>query len=186
MSRQLFLNFKIQDETSNVTRSVKIEAISEQLGIFVNTQNCVGWPCIFKVSFRVGFHQDNARLHNVARTAKTICQLSREKFPNPSYCPNLDSYDFYFFGPFKEFLWGTKFSRNKDVKSTVTINSVQRFLWWRNTKVFLRYKCVLKNGDYKANIIFLVKWESLYCEIHIINWMSFVQLELFGVLSFKG
>ncbi len=55
------------------------------------------------------------------RTVETICYIGSEQLPHPPYSPDLIAhFDFYLFGPLKEFLRGTKFSNDDEIKSTVS------------------------------------------------------------------
>ena len=65
-------------------------------------------------------HHDNARPHTAAQTVQTINHLGWELLPHLSYSPNLAPSDFHMFGPLKEFMRGTKFESDDEVKSVVS------------------------------------------------------------------
>ena len=109
----------------------------------------------------VNFQQKNVRLHIAARTVKTICQFDWEQLPHPTRCPDLPTPDSHLFGPLKEFLRGTKFSSDDQVKNTVNnwlkTQSKDSYSEGIQKLVSLWEKCVLKSGDCikKQNNFFL-------------------------------
>ena len=105
-------------------RRVTVEDISEELEISVGTKyKIVQRNLAFsKVSF-IGFSKCpslSTRPHRAAKTVETISQFGREQLPHPPHRPNLSCSDFHLFGPSKEFLCETKFSRDDEMKRIIS------------------------------------------------------------------
>ena len=64
-------------------------------------------------------HHDNTRPHTAAQTVQAINNLGWELLPHPPYGPDLALLDFHLFGPLEEFMSGTKFESDNEVKSVV-------------------------------------------------------------------
>ena len=81
------------------------------------------------------------------------------------------NFSFHLFSPLKEFLCGTKFSSDEELKSTVnkwlkTQSEDFYFFWWEK---------VLKNGDcieIQSKKDSCKKCELLYWKIHLIHWIT--------------
>lgn len=98
------------------------------------------------------FLQDNAWPHTAQCTFQTIQELGWEILPHPSYSPDLAPSDFHLFGSLKEFLGGTHFNTDDEMKNDV--------LQWfrRNNKSFYAEafqalvkcwdKCIIVAGGY--------------------------------------
>ena len=65
-------------------------------------------------------HRDNARPHPTVQTVQTINNLGWKLLPHPPWSPDLAPSDFHLFGALKEFMRGTKFESDNEVKSVVS------------------------------------------------------------------
>ncbi|KAJ4428268.1 E3 ubiquitin-protein ligase mib1, partial [Periplaneta americana] len=62
---------------------------------------------------------DNARLHTAASTRELLDQFGWEIFDHPPYSPDLAPSDFHLFTKLKDFLGGTRFGSDEELKKTV-------------------------------------------------------------------
>ena len=61
----------------------------------------------------------SARPHTASQTVETINHLGFEVLEHPAYSPDLAPSDYHLFGPFKNALWGRRFSTDKEVQEAV-------------------------------------------------------------------
>ncbi|KAJ4433766.1 hypothetical protein ANN_16078 [Periplaneta americana] len=95
---------------------------------------------------------DNARLHTAASTRELLDQFGWEIFDHPPYSPDLALSDFRLFTKLKDFLGGTRFGSDEDLKKTVNTWLNELAAEEYNTgilKLVNRYdKCLNVGGDY--------------------------------------
>ena len=93
----------------------------------------------------VRFLHDNARPHTALKTKKTISDLRQELLDHPAYSPDLAPSDYYLFGHLKEYLSGTRYHNNEELKQSVV-------KWLKNkSKDFYKtgiFKLPKKNGGF--------------------------------------
>ncbi|KAJ4445317.1 hypothetical protein ANN_07122 [Periplaneta americana] len=95
---------------------------------------------------------DNARLHTAASTRELLDQFGWEIFDHPPYSPDLAPSDFHLFTKLKDFLGGTRFGSDEELKKTVNTWLNELAAEEYNTgilKLVNRYdKCLNVGGDY--------------------------------------
>ncbi|KAJ4425552.1 hypothetical protein ANN_27747, partial [Periplaneta americana] len=104
---------------------------------------------------RVVLLHENARPHTAASTRELLDQFGWEIFDHPPYSPDLSPSDFHLFTKLTDFLGGTRFGSDEELKKTVNT--------WLNDlaaeecktgilKLVNRYdKCLNVGGDYVEN-----------------------------------
>ncbi|KAJ4426673.1 hypothetical protein ANN_26471 [Periplaneta americana] len=95
---------------------------------------------------------DNARPHTAASTRELLDQFGWEIFDHPPYSPELAPSDFHLFTKLKDFLGGTRFGSDEELKKTVNTWLNELAAEEYNTgilKLVNRYdKCLNVGGDY--------------------------------------
>ncbi|KAJ4444150.1 hypothetical protein ANN_05939 [Periplaneta americana] len=95
---------------------------------------------------------DNARPHTAASTRELLDQFGWEIFDHPPYSPDLAPSDFHLFTKLKDFLGGTRFGSDEELKKTVNTWLNELAAEEYNTgilKLVNRYdKCLNVGGDY--------------------------------------
>ncbi|KAJ4439542.1 hypothetical protein ANN_07666 [Periplaneta americana] len=71
------------------------------------------------VSQHLGYHKICARPHTAASTRGLLDQFGWEIFDHPPYSPDLAPSDFHLFTKLKDFLGGTRFGSDEELKKTV-------------------------------------------------------------------
>ncbi|KAJ4432039.1 hypothetical protein ANN_20653, partial [Periplaneta americana] len=71
------------------------------------------------VSQHLGYHKICARPHTAASTRELLDQFGWEIFDHPPYSPDLAPSDFHLFTKLKDFLGGTRFGSDEELKKTV-------------------------------------------------------------------
>ncbi|KAJ4425650.1 hypothetical protein ANN_27846 [Periplaneta americana] len=71
------------------------------------------------VSQHLGYHKICARPHTAASTRQLLDQFGWEIFDHPPYSPDLAPSDFHLFTKLKDFLGGTRFGSDEELKKTV-------------------------------------------------------------------
>ncbi|KAJ4449394.1 hypothetical protein ANN_00793 [Periplaneta americana] len=104
------------------------------------------------VSQHLGYHKICARPHTAASTRELLDQFGWEIFDHPPYSPDLAPSDFHLFTKLKDFLGGTRFGSDEELKKTVNIWLNELAAEEYNTgilKLVNRYdKCLKVVGDY--------------------------------------
>ncbi|KAJ4446914.1 hypothetical protein ANN_13615 [Periplaneta americana] len=104
------------------------------------------------VSQHLGYHKICARPHTAASTRELLDQFGWEIFDHPPYSPDLAPSDFHLFTKLKDFLGGTRFGSDEELKKTVNTWLNELAAEEYNTgilKLVNRYdKCLNVGGDY--------------------------------------
>ncbi|KAJ4446928.1 hypothetical protein ANN_13629 [Periplaneta americana] len=104
------------------------------------------------VSQHLGYHKICARPHTAASTRELLDQFGWEIFDHPPYSPDLAPSDFQLFTKLKDFLGGTRFGSDEELKKTVNTWLNELAAEEYNTgilKLVNRYdKCLNVGGDY--------------------------------------
>ncbi|KAJ4439167.1 hypothetical protein ANN_15124 [Periplaneta americana] len=104
------------------------------------------------VSQHLGYHKICARPHTAASTRELLDQFGWEIFDHPPYSPDLAPSDFHLFTKLKDFLGGTRFGSDEELKKTVNTWLNELATEEYNTgilKLVNRYdKCLNVGGDY--------------------------------------
>ncbi|KAJ4445220.1 hypothetical protein ANN_07021 [Periplaneta americana] len=104
------------------------------------------------VSQHLGYHKICARPHTAASTRELLDQFGWEIFDHPPYSPDLAPSDFHLFTKLKDFLGGTRFGSDEELKKTVNtwLNELAAEEYNMGIlKLVNRYdKCLNVGGDY--------------------------------------
>ena len=94
------------------------------------------------------FHQNNAPVHNSILVTDYLTKMGIKTVPQPSYCPDLASCDFWLFPKFR----GCRYEAIEEMKEPVTkvVDTLtQEDFYEVFQKVLERYnKCIAAGGDY--------------------------------------
>ncbi|KAJ4431203.1 hypothetical protein ANN_19800 [Periplaneta americana] len=103
------------------------------------------------VSQHLGYHKICARPHTAASTRELLDQFGWEIFDHPPYSPDFAPSDFHLFTKLKDFLGGTRFGSDEELKKTVNtwLNELAAEYNTGILKLVNRYdKCLNVGGDY--------------------------------------
>ncbi|KAJ4434124.1 hypothetical protein ANN_16444 [Periplaneta americana] len=104
------------------------------------------------VSQHLGYHKICARPHTAASTRELLDQFGWEIFDHSPYSPDLAPSDFHLFTKLKDFLGGTRFGSDEELKKTVNTWLNELAAEECNTEILKlvnRYdKCLNVGGDY--------------------------------------
>jgi hypothetical protein len=110
------------------------------------------WCRMCLLSSGVMLLHDNVRPHAAARTQAMLQEFGWEVFEHPAYIPDLAPSDFHLFPKFKEFLGGSRFKSDEEVKDAVKewLNGLTAEVYGKGIqKLVTRYdKCLNVGGDY--------------------------------------
>ncbi|KAJ4428840.1 hypothetical protein ANN_25833 [Periplaneta americana] len=125
------------------------------------------------VSQHLGYHKICARPHTAASTRELLDQFGWEIFDHPPYSPDLAPSDFHLFTKLKDFLGGTRFGSDEELKTVNTwLNELAAEEY--NTgilKLVNRYdKCLNVGGDYVEKEEHLSRPEVEVCYLAESSW----------------